>query len=306
MTDAYGCEPAIEAIGLTKRFKGKAAVDDLTLRIASGTTFGFIGPNGAGKTTTIRMMMGMLRPTLGSVRVLGMDVTDDPTAMKQRVGYVPELHLMHRWMRVHEVIRFCRRLFDKWDTQREKELLDLFELPSDRRVKQLSKGMLAKLSLLLALSHDPEVLILDEPTSGLDPLVREEFLDGVLRGICERERERTVLFSSHTLGDVQRMADIVGIICGGRLIAYGPVDTLVMGTKRIRVVLENGTAPGEPPAGTVWQRRDRREWLLTVYGFSSATLDHLYGFYPVRNIEVSDLGLEDVFKDFVKGRRESA
>ena len=304
MSDFDDCEPAIEAIGLTKRFKDETAVDDLTLRIAPGTTFGFIGPNGAGKTTTIRMMMGMLRPTSGSTRVLGTDVADDPTAVKQRVGYVPEVHLIHRWMRVREVIRFCQRLFDKWDMQREQELLDLFELPYDRRVKQLSRGMLAKLSLLLALVHDPEVLILDEPTSGLDPLVREEFLDGVLRGICQRER--TVLFSSHTLSDVQRMADRVGIICDGRLITQGPVDTLVTGTKRIRVVLESGTAPGEPPPGTIWQRHERREWLLTVHGFSPTTLDYLYDSHPARNVEVSDLGLEDVFKDLVKGRRESA
>jgi ABC-2 type transport system ATP-binding protein len=214
------------------------------------------------------------------------------------------MHLIHRWMRVREVIRFCERLFDTWDAQREQELLDLFELPPDRRVKQLSKGMLAKLSLLLALAHDPEVLILDEPTSGLDPLVREEFLDGVLRGICKRER--TVLFSSHTLSDVQRMADTVGVIYGGRLIAQGPVDALVAGTKRIRVVLEDGKAPGDPPPGTVWRRHDRREWLLTVQGFSPATLDYLYESHPVQNVEVSDLGLEDIFKDLVKGRRESA
>lgn len=304
MSEFHACEPAIETVGLTKQYKNRAAVDDLTLRIAPGTTFGFIGPNGAGKTTTIRMLMGMLRPTAGRVQVFGRDVAHDPTAIKQRVGYVPELHLMHRWMRVHEVIRFCRHLFDRWDEQREQELRDLFGVPLDRRIKQLSKGMLAKLSLILALSHDPEVLILDEPTSGLDPLVREEFLEGVLRGLCQRER--TVLFSSHTLDDVQRLADTVGIICDGRLIACGPIDTLIAQTKRIRVVLEDGAAPIDPPDGTVWQRRDRREWLLTVHGFSPATLDHLYGSCPVKNVEVGDLGLEDIFKDLVKGRRDSA
>jgi len=224
--------------------------------------------------------------------------------MKQRVGYVPELHFIYRWMRVHEVIGFCRRLYETWNDRRCAKLLDLFELDTGKQVRQLSKGMVAKLSLLLALAHEPEVLILDEPTSGLDPLIREEFLDGVLRTICEREH--TVLFSSHTLSDVQRLADTIGIIYEGRLLAHCPTDELLTGTKRLRIVLHDGCSPGEPPDGTIWQSRQRREWLLTVRGFTPATLEYLHNRYAVENVDVLDLGLEDVFKDFVKGRRASA
>jgi ABC-2 type transport system ATP-binding protein len=295
---------AIETVGLTRRFGRKTAVEDLKLRIPAGTTFGFIGPNGAGKTTTIKMLMGMLRPSAGHARVLGLDVRQRPHRMKQRVGYVPELHFIYRWMRVGDVIWFCRALYETWSDRRCNELLKLFELDPRKKIKHLSKGMAVKLALLLALAHDPEVLILDEPTAGLDPLIREEFLDGVLRTICERQR--TVLFSSHTLSDVQRMADTVGIIYEGRLLAECPTEELLTGTKRIRAVLHDGAQPGEPPPGTIWQRFDRREWLLTVRGFTPQTVELLKSKHAVDNVEVIDLGLEDVFKDFVKGRRASA
>ncbi|MCP4663823.1 MAG: ABC transporter ATP-binding protein [bacterium] len=292
---------AIETVGLTKRYGDELAVNDLSLQIPTGTVFGFIGPNGAGKTTTIRILMGLLRKSVGQAHVLGLDVDERPAAMRQRVGYVPEIHSIYRWMRVREVIGFCRSLYDTWNDQLCAELLQLFELDADKKVKHLSKGMVAKLALLVAVAHEPELLILDEPTAGLDPIVREEFLDGVLRTFCKRSQ--TVLFSSHTLGDVQRLADLVGILYEGRLLVSCPTEELLTGTKRVRVVLGNGGSPGEPPAGTIWQRFQHREWLLTVRGFSPDTVEYLRNRFPVENIDVIDLGLEDVFKDFVKGRR---
>ncbi|MBN2561195.1 MAG: ABC transporter ATP-binding protein [Phycisphaerae bacterium] len=301
MTTRSFSQFAIETVGLTKRFGDALAVDDLTLRIPVGSTFGFIGPNGAGKTTTIKMLMGMLRKTAGQARVLGLDVSARCEAMKQRIGYVPELHFIYPWMRVGDVIGFCRSFYGTWNDRLCAELLDSFDLDVNRKVKHLSKGMAAKLALLVAIAHEPELLILDEPTSGLDPIIREEFLDGILRAICERRR--TVLFSSHTLSDVQRLADTVGIIYEGHLLVHCPTDDLLTGTKRIRAVLRDGCQPGKPPDGTIWQRLQRREWLLTVRGFTPATLDYLRNRCPVENVEVIDLGLEDVFKDYVKGRR---
>jgi len=295
---------AIETIGLTKRYGPKQAVNDLTLRIARGGAFGFIGPNGAGKSTTIKMLMGMTRPSAGEGRVLGFDAVCDAVAVRQHVGYVPELHFIYRWMRVGEVIAFCRPLYETWNDRCCADLLKLFELDPRNKVKQLSKGMVAKLALLLAVAHEPELLILDEPTSGLDPVVREEFLDGVLRTLCERER--TILFSSHTLSDVQRIADTIGLIFEGRLIDHCRTDDLLNGTKRIRAVLSDGSAPGPPPEGTIWQRVNHREWLMTVRGFSPSTLEFLRAKYSLKNVEVIDLGLEDVFKDLIKGRKATA
>jgi len=295
---------AIETVGLSKRYGPKDAVSDLTLRIPRGGAFGFIGPNGAGKSTTIKMLMGLARPTAGEARVLGFDSVRDCVAVKQRVGYVPELHFIYRWMRVSEVIAFCRPLYENWNDRFCADLLQLFELNLQQKVKQLSKGMVAKLALLLAVAHEPEVLILDEPTSGLDPVGREEFLDGVMRTVCERER--TILFSSHALSDVQRIADTIGLIFEGRLIDHCRTEDLLSATKRIRAVLSDGCVPGPPPVGTIWQRVQNREWLMTVRGFSPSTVEYLRTKYSLDNVEVIDLGLEDVFKDLIKGRKATA
>jgi ABC-2 type transport system ATP-binding protein len=294
-------EFAVELVGVSKRYGRATVVDDLTLRIPCGGTFGLLGPNGAGKSTTIKMLMGMLAPSAGRIRVLGIDVAAQPARMKQRVGYVPELHHIYRWMRVGEVIGFTKSFYETWNEDLCASLLDLFALDTNKRVKHLSKGMAAKLALLLAVAHEPELLVLDEPTSGLDPVVREEFLDGVLRALCDRQR--TVLFSSHTLEDVRRLADTVGILYEGRLLVQRGVDELLASTKRIRAVLRDGCLPRREPDGTVWQRVQRREWLLTVRDFSPDLVHSLQADNPLESVEVLDLNLEELFKDYVKGRR---
>ncbi len=296
--------PAIEMTGLTKRFGQTAAVNELTVRIPAGSVFGFIGPNGAGKTTTIKMLMGFLRITSGEALVLGISPAVDALSIKQRVGYVPEQQFIHRWMRVGEAVGFCRSIYANWNDKLCEELLGLFELDPQRRVKELSKGMLVKLSLLLALAHEPELLILDEPMAGLDPVAREEVLDGVLRTICDGKH--TILFSSHTLSDVQRLADTIGIVNEGKLLVHSPVDTLLDKTKRIRAVLEDGHAPSGPPEGTVWQRVQEREWLVTVKDFAPEMVERLKATNRLTNVEVIDLGLEEIFKDYVRGWRAGA
>ena len=183
MTESPALAPAVVVDGLTRRYGPAIAVEDLHLAVPRGAVLGLLGPNGAGKSTTLRMIMGLLRPTSGSVRVMGLDPFQTPSLVRQQIGYVPETPQIYRWMTVHEVLRFCRALYAGWKDQEAELLLDTFQLPSGRRVRQLSKGMLAKLSLLIALAHEPPLLILDEPLSGLDPLARDEFLDGVLQGL---------------------------------------------------------------------------------------------------------------------------
>jgi ABC-2 type transport system ATP-binding protein len=291
-------EWGIETVNLTKRFGAQTAVHALDLRVPRGTVFGFLGPNGAGKTTTIRMLMNTLSITEGAARLLGEDVRNQSTQFRQRIGYVPELHQIYRWMRVHEVLWFSRKLFASWNDSLARELLQSFRLDSNKQVRQLSKGTQAKLSLLVALAHEPEVLILDEPTSGLDPIVREELLDGALRTLCDRAV--TVLFSSHGLADVCRLADSIGIIREGRLLTHQSTDDLLRRTKRVRVVLDDDRMPAIP-RGTIRQERRHREWVLTVGDFKSDTLAELRGATAGTSIRVDDLSLEEVFKDYVLG-----
>ena len=304
MNEASASTPAIALDGLSKLFRRQAAVCDLTLEIPRGTVFGLIGPNGAGKSTTIKMLMGLLRPTTGFARVLDLDPLTRPVELKQRVGYVPETQQIYRWMRVEQVIGFCRALYDTWNDETCSTMLQLFALDPRKKVKHLSKGMLGKLALLLAVSHDPELLILDEPMAGLDPIAREEVLDGVLRTICRREQ--TVLFSTHTLDDVQRLADTIGFLYEGRLLVHEKLDNLLGSTKRIRATLVEGVPPPQLPADVVWQHVNGREWLITVSKFTPEKAELVRRQPGVHHVEVIDLGLEDLFKDLVKGQRSGS
>ena len=153
---------------------------------------------------------------------------------------MPENQYIYRWMRVKEVIGFCKSCFRTWNDSLCRELLDLFGLTPEKQVKHLSKGMATKLALMLTVCHEPELLLLDEPLSGLDLMAREEFLDGVLRTICDRGQ--TVLISSHMLNDVRRLADTVGILHEGRLLLQDNLDALLGSTKRIYATLHNGAA----------------------------------------------------------------
>jgi ABC-2 type transport system ATP-binding protein len=233
--------------------------------------------------------------------VLGLDVFRWPSRVKQRVGYVPETPYIHRWMTVGEVVRFARALYDAWNDEQCAALLDRFQLPLGKRVRQLSKGMQAKLSLLVALAHEPELLVLDEPLSGLDPIARDEFLDGVLDGLCGGGR--SVVFSSHQLDEVNRLSDEVAVLCSGRLLVHCPLDEL-RGAKRVRAVLQDGKLPRDPPRETIWQSVNRREWLVTLYPFSSDAVERLTAANPVSGIEVFDLSLDDIFKDLIRGQAQ--
>jgi ABC-2 type transport system ATP-binding protein len=291
----------IKAENLTKHYRRLVAVDHVNLEIPKGCVFGLIGPNGAGKTTLIKMLMGLTKITAGRASINGLNVADLSDKIQRAVGYVPETPTIYRWMRVSEVISFCRTFRDTWNDKLCKELLDTFELDPVKKVKHLSKGMLAKLSLLLALAYEPEVLILDEPTSGLDAVIREEFVDSLLKTICEREC--TVLFSSHSIEDVERIADRVGLIFNGQLQLDKPVKDLLSTTRRVSAVLKDGSTPTTVPDGTIWQQIDGREWLLTVTNFTAETIARLQAANSVENIQVDEIDLTQFFKDYVKGRR---
>jgi ABC-2 type transport system ATP-binding protein len=286
-------------VGVTKRYGSTAAIENVTLSIPRGAIFGLIGPNGAGKTTTIRLLMGTLAPSAGRLRVLGIDVAVDPAQVRRQVGYVPERHDIYPWMTVGEVIDFVRPFYPSWDHDFCREMFELFALDRKKKVKQLSKGMLVKLSLLLAVSHRPELLILDEPTSGLDPIVHEDFLEAVLKAVGGGRS--TVLFSSHNLSDIRRLADSVGIMRQGRLLVQRNLDDLLASTKRVRAVLADGRLPRCVPAGTIWQRVERREWLLTIAAFEPTVLERIKADNEVESVEVCDLALGELFRDYILG-----
>ena len=216
--------PVVEIRNLSRRFGAADALSGVTLSIPRGAVFGLVGVNGAGKTTLIKHVMGLLRPQSGSVSVFGLEPVSNPAEVLSRVGYLSEANDLPEWMRVDELIHFTRAFYPNWDEDYAQSLRQSFELDPHKVVQSLSKGQRARLGLLLALSYRAELLILDEPSSGLDPLVRRDILRAIIKTIADEGR--TVLFSSHLLEEVERVADHIAIIDGGRIIQNDELESL--------------------------------------------------------------------------------
>jgi ABC-2 type transport system ATP-binding protein len=223
--------PLIETSGLCKRYGEKIAVDDVSLQVFSGEVFGFLGPNGAGKTTTIKMIVGLLQPTSGTVKVAGYDVRAQPLQAKSANGYVPDTPNLYPKLSGRELLRFVGDLYSMEHSQIERrvdELLKLFDLneAGDDMIDSYSHGMQQKIALAAALMHAPRVLVLDEPTVGLDPKSARLIKD-ILRQMADRGA--AVFLSTHILEIAERMCDRIGIINNGKLIAVGTMEELRAG-----------------------------------------------------------------------------
>ena len=227
-------EPVVRTERLTKRYRDLAAVHDLHLHVAQGEIYGFLGPNGAGKTTTLLVLLGIVPPTAGEIYLWGRRLSDDPLALKRRIGVVGEQDYFHDHLTAEEYLRFFADLYGvRQPRARTGALLERLGLEAFRslRARDFSRGMKQKLSLARALLHAPDLLILDEPVSGLDP----HGIVDVRRLLVEcNQRGMTILISSHLLSEVERTAHRVGILHHGRLIREDTVAGL-------RAMLRRGT-----------------------------------------------------------------
>ncbi len=289
---------------VTKRYGDKLALDGLTLAVPRGSVVGLVGRNGAGKSTAIRCLVGLHRPSTGEVRLLGHDPATMPAAEKQRLGYMSEQGGAFPAATAQDLIDFCAPLYPRWDSRLADEIFQRFAIDPGRKLGKLSLGQQRTVALLLAICPRPEVLVLDEPAANLDPAMRREFLDQVLALLGDGGH--TVLFSTHLLADVERVADRVALLHEGRLRLDRNLDELRADVRRLRLVF-----PGEAPAaidgvpGILRTRRAGRELLLTVESFDEqlpARLAHQTG----AQVEAHPLGLEDLFIDLVGDTRAVA
>lgn len=279
-----------------KRFGKAEALRGLDLEAPAGSIIGLLGRNGAGKTTALRCLVGLQRPTRGTVRVFDEDPWRFGVEEKRRIGYLAEGELPFPHAKVRDLIDIIARLHPRWDASLSDELLDRFRIARTARVHTLSSGQHRALGLLLALCPRPDLLLLDEPAANLDPVLRRRFLKEVLDLVAEPGR--TVLFSSHILSDVERVADRVAIIEQGRVLLHRPLDELKEEVRRIRLRFPGG-APGDfqfPAALRI--QRTASEILLTVDRYTDemrARLAEETG----ADIHIQTLGLEDLFLDLV-------
>jgi ABC-2 type transport system ATP-binding protein len=234
--------PVIETHGLTRRFGALEAVADLTLQVPPGSVYALLGPNGAGKTTTIRMLMNIVEPTAGRAAVLGQPASRLGPQEFRRIGHVSENQELPSWMTVRQLIDYYAPFYPTWDREFCARLLQRFELGLDQKIRHLSRGMRMKTALLSSLAYRPELLVLDEPFTGLDPLVRDEFVSGVLE--LTEQQDWTVFVSSHDIDEVERLADWIGVLDAGRLYLSEPLETLQRRFRRIELTT---AAPASAP-----------------------------------------------------------
>jgi ABC-2 type transport system ATP-binding protein len=292
--------PVVSAEHLSKDYGRDRGVVDLGFEVQAGEVFGYLGPNGAGKTTTIRLMLDLIRPSAGRVRLFGLDARRDGPAARAKVGYLPgDLRLYER-LTPREHLRYFASLRGMDDLGDGERLADRLDLELDRPIKALSKGNRQKVGLVQALMHRPALAVFDEPTSGLDPLVQQVVYELVKETTTDG---RTVFVSSHVLSEVQHIADRVALIRDGRLELVDTVETLRQ-TALTRLEVTFGEAPPsgtfDSVAGVREVGRNGRVVHLTLEG-SADPLVKALARYDVHALDSHEADLEDVFLELYRG-----
>ena len=293
---------AIETNKLTKSYGKSRGINDLMLTVEEGDFFGFIGPNGAGKSTTIRTLLGLIKPTGGSAKVLGFDILTEKDKILKEVGYLPSEINFYSGMKVKDVIKYSADLRKAKCKDKATELAERLGLDMSRKVDELSLGNRKKVGIVCAVQHSPKLLILDEPTSGLDPLMQREFFNILTE---ENERGATIFFSSHILSEVQNYCHTAAFIKDGKIIMSDTVDKIEeTGAKKVSVI------GGKSGLESILKGNDIKKFISDLkLDEEKGSADFLYnGKMPMlldmlRSIEPKDLtitepSLEEIFMNY--------
>jgi ABC-2 type transport system ATP-binding protein len=292
---------AIQTTGLAKSFGPVKAVQNLNLSVKAHQITAFLGLNGAGKSTTIKMLLGMIRPSNGGGEVLGSSINDprELVSLRRKIAYVSESKQLYDYMTVEQMIRFTRPFYLDWDLDMEKKLIATYELPLNRRIKSLSKGMRTKTALLLAFARRPELLILDEPSEGLDPIGIEQMLESLVTHCSEGT---TVFFSSHQISEVERIADNVCMLHRGNLVLDAAMDDLRESYRQIDVVFPSVRNQADVQlAGVTSVRSSGRQMSILVRENADAVVERA-GDLKAVSIQILPVGLREIFLENAKER----
>ena len=294
----------IQTSGLRMRFGKHAAVDGLDLTITAGSVYALIGSNGAGKSTTLKVLTNIQKGYEGQASLLGVESRRVGAAELERVAYVSESQEMPDSMTVAELLAFWRPFYKRWDTAREKELLDLFRLPLDRKLKHLSRGMRMKASLASSLAYHPELIILDEPFTGLDPLVRDELVEALL----DHASEATILISSHDLAEIESFASHVGFLEEGKLRFSEEMSGLSQRFREVEVTVDQADLPSSLPKHWLLPQTASAVVRFVETQFDGAGLEaEVHSVFPsARHIETRPMPLRSIFVALAKSGKEAA
>lgn len=287
----------IETHNLTRRFWKTEAVHGLDLAVPEGSVTALLGPNGAGKSTTIQMLMNLLTPTAGEAKVMGVDSRQLGPREFAQIGYVSENQQQPLWMTVQQLLDYCRPFYPTWDRELEHALLAKLQLPLDRKLKHLSRGMLMKAVLLSVLPYRPKLLVLDEPFSGLDALMRDEFVRGILE--VSTLGNWTVLVSSHDIEEVERLADHIALLDAGRLRLSESTETLQGRFRRVEVTgAPAGAAP--PPGAIEWEQAGGLTRFIEIAYAGEATERAWRERFGGASVTAHPMSLREIFLSFAR------
>ena len=291
---------AIKLDNLTKTYGSSRGIEHINLTVQKGEVFGFLGPNGAGKSTAINTMLDFLRPTSGSVTILGKDANSDSTNIHRNIGYLSGDMETDLSLTGAQYLTYVANLRDIKDDSYKNELIERLKCETNKKIKKLSRGNRQKIGLVAALMHDPDVLILDEPTTGLDPLIQSEF-NAIIKE--HKERGKTTFMSSHVLSEVQATCDRVGFIRDGRLVEVKALHELLLGAPRMVEVTFKKDAPDtrlKKLAGVSDLTANGSRRSFTYRGDYNELLQIL-STKPITNIQIIEPALEDLFIGMYQG-----
>ena len=290
---------------LWKKFGRFNAVRGLTFDVPEGSAFALIGANGAGKTTTIKILMNILEPTRGTATVLGVDSRKISPREIARIGYVSENQDMPQRLTVSEYLDYLRPFYPAWDSALQNSILKQLRLPLDRKIGQLSHGMRLKMALACALPYRPKLLVLDEPFSGLDPLIRDEFMEGLL----EQAGEMTILVSTHELDEVDGVATHLAFMDEGKLLFQEPMSDLAERFREIHITLANeAAAPSSLPKDWLRVRAEGSVLSFVDTRFDESDLGERVRtlLHDVRRIDAEPMPLRSIFSTLARSARDGA
>jgi len=293
-------DTVINISNISKKFGRHYALDDVSYQVQRGSVFALLGENGAGKTTTIRTLLGLCLPDSGTSSVLGLDCQKDDLKIRQSVGYVPEQPSLYDWMTAAEIGRFAASFYPDGYLARYEHWLKEYDLRPEAKIKTLSKGQRAKVSLSLALAHDPALLVLDEPTSGLDAMVRREFLESM---VDRAATGRTVFLSSHQINEVERVADTIAIMKKSKILLVEPLETLKTRSSSLTITFDQEIVSwqGEPFFQQIVEEKiDGRELRLLGRDLREDAERILKEHPNVARFEIRKPSLEEIFVAYMK------
>jgi ABC-2 type transport system ATP-binding protein len=295
----------LRTIDLSKRFRKTVVLDHMNMNVPEGSIYGLVGPNGAGKTTTIKILMNALQPTEGTTEVFGHDSRRLSPQDFTQIGYVSENQQMPEWMAVEYFINYVKPFYPNWDAARAEELLKQFDLPRDRKLRELSRGMRMKAALASSLAYRPRLIVLDEPFTGLDALVRDELIESLM----ECADGATILISSHDLSEIESFASHIGYLDRGRLQLSEEMTSLADRFREIEITLANplDSIKSMPAAWlNIEQSAAVVRFVDTHFDQERTTAEVHRLFGNVNQISVNPMPLREIFVTLAKAGRKAA